>query len=113
MLTRIISVVPLALLAIAGGEPGGQCNGGSIHCCQSVQQASQVASLLQQVNLVPATVGLLGQVGVNCVPITVIGTGAGCQATQQSACCTGDNFVRPQLLDIAHELMINLMHRTA
>ncbi|KAI6169179.1 hypothetical protein EDD17DRAFT_1749688 [Pisolithus thermaeus] len=45
-----------------------------------------------QVNLIPATVGLLGQVGVNCVPITVIGTGVGCQAIQQSAYCPGDYF---------------------
>ncbi|KAI6000131.1 hydrophobin [Pisolithus orientalis] len=92
MLTRILSVVSLAILAIAGGVPVGQCNGGSIQCCDSVQQASQASSLLQQVGLVPADVGLLGQVGVNCVPITVIGTGAGCQASQQSACCSGNNF---------------------
>ncbi|KAI6033290.1 hydrophobin [Pisolithus marmoratus] len=92
MLARILSVVPLALLALAGGEPEGQCNGGTIQCCQSIQQASQASSLLQQVGLIPADVGLLGQVGVNCIPITVIGTGAGCQASQQSACCTGNNF---------------------
>ncbi|KAI6105224.1 hypothetical protein EDD16DRAFT_1633369 [Pisolithus croceorrhizus] len=55
--------------------------------------------LLQQVNLIPATVGLLGQVGVNCVPITVIGTGVGCQAIQQSAYCPGDYFVSLVIVD--------------
>ncbi|ETW80327.1 hydrophobin-like protein [Heterobasidion irregulare TC 32-1] len=70
----------------------GQCNTGTLQCCNSVQSSSDpVTSLL---------LGLLGVVlggidipiGIQCTPITVIGVGSGANCVQQPVCCTGNTF---------------------
>ncbi|PPQ81176.1 hypothetical protein CVT24_009476 [Panaeolus cyanescens] len=79
------------VLPRTGGDGiNNSCNTGSLQCCNSVQQASQIPTLINNVGL-GAIIGLLGQVGVTCTPITVIGTG-GNSCTTQPACCSGNTF---------------------
>ncbi|KAJ3565974.1 hypothetical protein NP233_g7292 [Leucocoprinus birnbaumii] len=88
----------LPILAAATAVPrtdtppaGGQCNTGTIQCCNQVQSSSS--------SLVGLLAGLLGivlgpveaLVGVNCSPITVIGAG-GNSCSAQPVCCTGNSF---------------------
>ncbi|KAL4067827.1 fungal hydrophobin-domain-containing protein [Scleroderma yunnanense] len=89
MFTRIFTVLPLALLAVARYE---QCNNGSVQCCQSVQSASEVSNLLAHCDVTVAQAAAQGLVGVTCSPITIIGTGQGCAASQQAVCCNNNNF---------------------
>ncbi|KAF5316703.1 hypothetical protein D9619_006800 [Psilocybe cf. subviscida] len=74
-----------------GSGPSNQCNGGTLQCCNSVQSASNplvglLAGLLGIV-LGPIT----GQVGLTCSPLSVVGI-SGTSCSQQSVCCTGNNF---------------------
>ncbi|KAF8159213.1 hydrophobin-263 [Crassisporium funariophilum] len=85
-------VLALPLLAAASVLPRqGQCNVGTISCCNSVQQASNpVVGLLA--GLLGIVLGpITGQVGLNCSPLTVIGVG-GNSCSAQPVCCTGNSF---------------------
>ncbi|KAK1215708.1 hypothetical protein PQX77_021670 [Marasmius sp. AFHP31] len=88
-LTTLAVATPLVARTGGGGgegSTGGQCNTGTLQCCNSVTTAKDpVASLL---------IGLLGivlqdvnvGVGLTCSPITVIGGGnGGCSANP--VCC--------------------------
>jgi len=72
-----ISAVALATLATATPIPGGegQCNTGTLQCCNSVQSAnsSAVATLLGLLGI--PIQGVTGLVGVTCSPLSVIGVG--------------------------------------
>ncbi|KAI6115104.1 hydrophobin-3 precursor [Pisolithus croceorrhizus] len=94
MFSRIFVALPLALLVAANAhlEARDQCNTGAIQCCQSLQQADQSASLVQKCGLTVAEAAAQGLVGVNCSPLTVVGTGSGCQASAQTACCKNVYF---------------------
>jgi hypothetical protein len=66
------------------------CNGGTIHCCDSVTKAnpevqSKVAELLGVV--VGPDVG----VGLTCSPLKTLGVGSG-ECSQQTACCEGNTM---------------------
>ncbi|KAF8838440.1 hydrophobin [Paxillus ammoniavirescens] len=93
MFARVFALLPLALLASASHlEARDQCNTGSISCCNQVQTAQQANQILSQYNLVAAAAAAGGNVGLTCTPVTVVGTGSGCDATQQPVCCTGNQF---------------------
>ncbi|THV02182.1 fungal hydrophobin [Dendrothele bispora CBS 962.96] len=84
-----------ALATLAAATPletrQGQCNTGSIQCCNSVQSANTglVQGLL---GLLGVAVGsVTGQVGVTCSPISVIGAG-GNSCSAQPVCCSNNNF---------------------
>ncbi|KAF5350883.1 hypothetical protein D9758_010487 [Tetrapyrgos nigripes] len=70
---------------------GGQCNTGSLQCCNSVQKASSssVGLLLGLLGIVLSDLNVL--VGVTCSPISVIGVG-GNSCTAQPVCCENNNF---------------------
>jgi hypothetical protein len=73
MFSKAIVVSSLALLAVATPTPQevNQCNTGSIHCCNSVQSASDpVIGLLA--GLLGIVLGpITSQVGFNCSPLEV------------------------------------------
>ncbi|EIW77400.1 fungal hydrophobin [Coniophora puteana RWD-64-598 SS2] len=94
MFTRVLVVLPLAVLAVATParlDIRGQCNTGSASCCNSVQNASDVSSTFDLLGLGAILEGLTGQVGLNCSPLDILGSGAG-QCNQEPVCCTGNTF---------------------
>ncbi|THU77680.1 hydrophobin-domain-containing protein [Dendrothele bispora CBS 962.96] len=86
--TTVTVVTPPATTTIASG---GQCNTGSLQCCNSVQKASSsgVGLLLGLLGVVLGDVNVL--VGVTCSPLSVIGVG-GNSCTAQPVCCENNNF---------------------
>ncbi|PPQ78639.1 hypothetical protein CVT25_010603 [Psilocybe cyanescens] len=97
--TSLVALVALPLLATANavprgaGEPSGQCNTGSLQCCNNVGTASTLlANVVGAAGLLAGFVGPVEAVlGINCTPISVIGIG-GNSCTAQPVCCTGNTF---------------------
>ncbi|KAH7921833.1 fungal hydrophobin [Leucogyrophana mollusca] len=89
--SRIFAVLPLAVLAVAGGATN-QCNTGSASCCNSTQSAQQfkASEIADFLGINVGDVGTL--VGLHCTPLSVVGTGSGCQANQEPVCCTDNHF---------------------
>ncbi|KAF8635426.1 hypothetical protein AX15_000415 [Amanita polypyramis BW_CC] len=58
-----------------GGGVTNQCNSGTLQCCNTLQDAHSgtVASLLGPLEAVLGP--LTGQVGLNCIPVNVLGIG--------------------------------------
>ncbi|KAH7919706.1 fungal hydrophobin [Leucogyrophana mollusca] len=86
--SRIFALLPLAVLTIAGET--NQCNTGSASCCNSTQSVTDKSGLLALLGLKVGDV--TGLIGVDCSPITAVGTGSGCKANQEPVCCTHNNF---------------------
>ncbi|KAF8235005.1 hydrophobin [Tricholoma matsutake] len=92
----LLAIYILPVLAVPGivpriDPPINQCNTGPIQCCNSVHDQNNQAldSLLGLLSIVLGPI--TGFVGVNCSPITVIGTG-GNSCTSQPVCCTNNHF---------------------
>ncbi|TFK75523.1 fungal hydrophobin [Pluteus cervinus] len=70
--------------------PSGQCNTGSVQCCNEVQRAdsSGMSGLLGLLGVVISGGSL---VGTNCSPISAIGLG-GNSCNSQPVCCSNNNF---------------------
>jgi hypothetical protein len=47
---------------------------------------------------IPIFADVLGDVGLGCSPISVIGTGDGANCLQQPVCCSDESYVRIQPL---------------
>ncbi|KJA27020.1 hypothetical protein HYPSUDRAFT_35542 [Hypholoma sublateritium FD-334 SS-4] len=91
----------LPLLAVANplvevrNDPPTTCNSGDIQCCNSTTTSTSSSTG----ELVSTLLGLLGLealagaiVGLECTPISVVGVGSGNKCTQQTLCCSGNNF---------------------
>ncbi|KAK0447438.1 hydrophobin 2 [Desarmillaria tabescens] len=101
MFSRVFAATVVILTAVTSTamaapttatDTGGQCNTGSIQCCNQAGPANSLP-------LVVLLTGLFGiilpsvdvPVGLNCNPLSVIGAG-GNSCTQQSVCCENNNF---------------------
>lgn len=106
----IATMVAFVAATPVPGATGGQCNTGSMQCCQQVHQ-SQTDSHSFLAALVGANVqDVTAAIGTNCDPLSVVGLGSGAQwygiclnllgfvvdifsySTQQPVCCTGNSF---------------------
>ncbi|KAG0696059.1 hypothetical protein DFH29DRAFT_1004893 [Suillus ampliporus] len=81
MFARLFAVAFLVALAVA---TDGQCDTGSIQCCQSSITVGEAESL----GLIPTGSNDVDLVGIKCSPVTVIGTSTGCEANQEPLCCS-------------------------
>ncbi|TFK70620.1 fungal hydrophobin [Pluteus cervinus] len=97
MFSRIYAVffalLVLPIFAAAGVIPRqtGNCNTGSISCCNSVQSSDSTAvtSLAGLLGIVlPEITGLIG---LSCSPLSILGAG-GNSCSAQPVCCTGNTF---------------------
>ncbi|KAJ6634780.1 Hydrophobin-3 [Pseudolycoriella hygida] len=74
-----------------GGSGNINCQTGKAQCCNSVQQHNSplaiLTALLGGINLNQ----LIGVVGIQCLPVGVIGA-SGTVCASQAACCTGNSF---------------------
>ncbi|KIJ61492.1 hypothetical protein HYDPIDRAFT_137833 [Hydnomerulius pinastri MD-312] len=95
MFSRILAVVPFALLAVAGGVstiPESQCNTGSVSCCDQTQSTADYMGLLSTLGLADVGAIVNALVGVSCTPVTIIGLSSSCDANQSPVCCTNNEF---------------------
>ncbi|KAG2067107.1 hydrophobin-3 precursor [Suillus decipiens] len=94
MFVRILSITSLAVLAIA--KPlalrDSQCNTGNIQCCQSTQPVDDYNKNATISGGIPIVVDILGDVGLGCSPISVIGSGDGANCLQQPVCCSDNTY---------------------
>ncbi|KAF8552303.1 fungal hydrophobin [Imleria badia] len=93
--TVIVSVI--AFVAVARGVPtstsNSQCNNGSLQCCNNMMSSTtaQETGLGGLLGLLGLNLGsIVGDIGLECTPINVIGVGSGANCNQQAACCTGE-----------------------
>ncbi|KAG2121251.1 hydrophobin [Suillus clintonianus] len=95
MLARFFAVASLVALAVATSPLAlrdGQCNTGDIKCCQSSTTTSNYNKAARSLGLVEIAAEVVGQVGLDCSPVTVIGTGSGAMCNQQPMCCSGNKM---------------------
>ncbi|EIW77446.1 fungal hydrophobin [Coniophora puteana RWD-64-598 SS2] len=93
MFTSVLAVLPLAVLAVATParlDVRGQCNTGSVKCCNTTTDTANDA-LSGLLGITGILEGITGQVGLGCSPLSVIGSGGG-QCNQKPVCCTGNTF---------------------
>ncbi|OJT07043.1 Fruiting body protein SC1 [Trametes pubescens] len=94
MFARVVAFSLLALPVFAAATPAvlrrGDCNTGSIQCCNSVHETNEnaVSVLLSLLGLDAGS--LTGSVGLQCSGISGVGAGqSSCQASP--VCCTNNN----------------------
>ncbi|KAG2143486.1 fungal hydrophobin [Suillus bovinus] len=96
MFVRILSITSLAVLAIATPlalrDSSGQCNTGTIQCCQSTQPVDDYNKNATISGGIPIFADIFGDVGLGCSPINVIGTGDGATCFQQPVCCSNESY---------------------
>ncbi|KAF8915272.1 hydrophobin-251 [Mucidula mucida] len=88
----VLTTVALATLAAAsplqarGGGGGGDCNTGSLQCCNTVQSASDpsTSTLLGLLGIVLGDITAM--VGLGCSPISLVGIG-GSSCSAHPVCC--------------------------
>ncbi|CDO70110.1 hypothetical protein BN946_scf184806.g37 [Trametes cinnabarina] len=93
MFARVSALAVLALPLLATATPvrrGGNCNTGSIQCCNSVHDTKEdaVSALLGLLGLDVNSIS--GKVGIQCSGISGVGVGqSSCQASP--VCCENNN----------------------
>ncbi|KAF4610017.1 hypothetical protein D9613_010527 [Agrocybe pediades] len=92
--TRVAVFIAASMAMFAAASPAfvgdihDSCATGEFQCCDQIFDSdSEQGNWLA--GLIGATVGAVtAQVGVSCVPVTVIGVGSGGQCQNQPVCCT-------------------------
>ncbi|PFH45560.1 hypothetical protein AMATHDRAFT_158744 [Amanita thiersii Skay4041] len=91
---RISSIVLFALPILAVADPvrrgGGQCNSGSVQCCETTQSPKDAGpTTIEQLKAVGVDVNsLTGLIGLNCSPISV----GSDTCSSQTVCCTNNYY---------------------
>ncbi|KZT30259.1 fungal hydrophobin, partial [Neolentinus lepideus HHB14362 ss-1] len=70
----------------------GSCNTGSLQCCKSVQEASDLDTSMLEGILDTVLLNLNGMVGLTCSPITAIRLGVGASCSAQPVCCEDNSY---------------------
>ncbi|KAI0333078.1 fungal hydrophobin [Cubamyces sp. BRFM 1775] len=88
MFARLAAIAALALPLLVVAQ---ECNTGSLECCQALEDTDSPAgsAILALLNLNLQDV--IGQIGLECIPINIIGVGAGNQCTAQPVCCSSND----------------------
>ncbi|KAJ8589504.1 hydrophobin [Rhizopogon salebrosus TDB-379] len=96
MFVRLLSITSFVILAIATPQPHArglnECNTGNIGCCgrtETVEQYNEIAGLL---GLTPIVGNVIGDVGIDCTPITVVGLSQGATCAQEPVCCSSEKY---------------------
>ncbi|KAG1873002.1 hydrophobin [Suillus subalutaceus] len=76
----------------APSSGSGQCNTGSIQCCDSVSQSGHGSSLDELLSLLKIDVPVNTNCGQSCSPISVIGGSSGGNCNQQPVCCEDNSY---------------------
>ncbi|KAG1744259.1 hypothetical protein EDB19DRAFT_531429 [Suillus lakei] len=78
MLTRIVTLLSLTLLVVAGDS---QCDTGAIMCCERKSASPEAAEYFEQGGIVKR------RAQNECSGFSVVGTSQGCGANQEPLCC--------------------------
>ncbi|KAG1738127.1 fungal hydrophobin [Suillus paluster] len=89
MFARLFAIASLVAFAVAND---GQCNTGSIQCCESSTTVSNYNAQSGLSGLLSIVTDVVGLVGLNCSPLSVIGLGSGCEANQEPLCCSNNQY---------------------
>ncbi|KAI0333079.1 fungal hydrophobin [Cubamyces sp. BRFM 1775] len=83
-----VAAFALALPLLAAAQ---NCNTGPVQCCNSVENADSAAgsAILSLLGL--NLQDIVGQIGLQCDPISVIGGGVGAHCSAQPVCCQNNN----------------------
>ncbi|KAI9059491.1 hypothetical protein FKP32DRAFT_1141425 [Trametes sanguinea] len=75
-----------------GAIPPGECNTGSIQCCDQVQDAKseQMSGIMSSLGIDPLSV--TGLAGTSCSPIDILTLGGGDSCTQMPVCCNNNTY---------------------
>ncbi|KAJ8587356.1 hypothetical protein M405DRAFT_794251, partial [Rhizopogon salebrosus TDB-379] len=96
MLVRLLSITSFAILAIATSLPhvrgARECNTGNLECCGRVETVDQYNKIAGLLGLIPIIGHVIGDVGIDCTPISVIGLGQGATCAQEPVCCSNDKY---------------------
>ncbi|CDO68554.1 hypothetical protein BN946_scf184998.g51 [Trametes cinnabarina] len=76
----------------SGAIPAGECNTGSIQCCDQVQDAKspQMSGIMSSLGIDP--LGVTGLAGTSCSPIDILALGGGDSCTQMPVCCNNNTY---------------------
>ncbi|OSD00418.1 hypothetical protein PYCCODRAFT_1371254 [Trametes coccinea BRFM310] len=76
----------------SGAIPPGECNTGSIQCCDQVQDAKseQMSGIMSSLGIDP--LGVTGLAGTSCSPIDILALGGGDSCTQMPVCCNNNTY---------------------
>ncbi|KIM84790.1 hypothetical protein PILCRDRAFT_369233 [Piloderma croceum F 1598] len=91
MLAKTVIAVSFAALAVAVPSGSHQCETSKQNCCKTVSEASD-PDTNKLLGLLGVIADVQALVGINCTPITVIGTGSGCAESQSPVCCNKNEF---------------------
>ncbi|KAG1733110.1 hydrophobin, partial [Suillus lakei] len=68
------------------------CNTGNIQCCEGSTSVENYNTASKILGLIPIVADVVAAVGLNCSPVTVVGTGSGCEANQEPLCCSNNKY---------------------
>ncbi|KAL5514006.1 hypothetical protein ACEPAG_2767 [Sanghuangporus baumii] len=89
--TTILAIASAAIaVAIpAPASDSGSCSTGKLQCCDSIQPNDSTDDQTLAGILPIGLQGLNIPIGVNCIPINVLGVGSSGTCSSQAACCNG------------------------
>ncbi|KAF8907040.1 type 1 hydrophobin [Gymnopilus junonius] len=95
MFSKVALFVAASMAVFVAAAPSGinnSCNTGAVQCCNSLvdSKSAEANVLFSLLGVALDTVS--GTVGVNCAPITIIGTGSGADCSAQPVCCDNNSF---------------------
>ncbi|KAI1789334.1 fungal hydrophobin-domain-containing protein [Ganoderma leucocontextum] len=80
----------------ASPGPGGECNTGSLQCCDTVAPASSpdMSGILSALGVAVDVLNGLGDglVGTSCSPISALSLGGGVECNQSPMCCNNNTY---------------------
>ncbi|KAH9849345.1 fungal hydrophobin-domain-containing protein [Lenzites betulinus] len=71
--------------------PRGQCNTGPVQCCNSVHSSSSDSSKLIISLLALDVKDVVGDIGLGCSPINVVGVSSGNACSTNTVCCQNNS----------------------
>ncbi|KAI0819779.1 fungal hydrophobin-domain-containing protein [Trametes gibbosa] len=76
----------------SGAIPAGECNTGSIQCCDKVEDAnsSHMSSIISSLGIAPESA--TGLAGSSCSPINILALGGGESCNQTPVCCNNNTY---------------------
>ncbi|KAG2134778.1 hydrophobin [Suillus clintonianus] len=83
---------PVAAAKRTSPSGSGQCNTGSIQCCESTAKSGHSNILDELLELLHIHIPVGTTCGMSCSPISVVGGGSGAHCNQEPVCCENNSY---------------------